>query len=376
MAIQFRASAGPTLGVEWELGLVDRRTGALVSAAGDVVEEARAAPEFTGRVHDELLRNTVELVTGVCRSVPEAVEDLRATRDHVLDILGRHDLELFGAGMHPFARGADQTVTEGPRYAALMERTRWWGRQMVIFGVHVHVGITSAHKVLPVLNGLLRWFPHLQALSASSPFWNGEDTGYASNRSLVFQQLPTAGLPFQFDVWSQFESYVDDLLTTGVVHELKEVRWDVRPAPHLGTVEVRICDSLPTLEEVAAVTALTHCLVVDLDRRLDEGIEVVRLPPWHVQENKWRSARYGLDMDVIVDAGNKQRSLREDLLDELDRLTPVARRLGCERELASIEGLLAHGVSYERQRALVRQNGGDLRAVPSALARELRTGLG
>ena len=123
--------------------------------------------------------------------------------------------------------------------------------------------------MLPILNGLLRWFPHLQALSASSPFWGGADTGYASNRALMFQQLPTAGLPFQFDTWPQFEAYVGDMLATGVISEFNEIRWDIRPSPALGTIEVRICDGLPTLEEVAAIAALTHCLVVDLDRLLD-----------------------------------------------------------------------------------------------------------
>jgi len=170
---------------------------------------------------------------------------------------------------------------------------------MVIFGVYVHVGVDSAGKVLPILNGLLRWFPRLQALSASSPFWSGADTGYASNRALMFQQLPTAGLPFQFDTWPQFEAYVGDMLATGVISEFKEIRWDIRPSPALGTVEIRICDGLPTLDEVAAIAALTQCLVVDLNRRLEAG---QALPPWHVQENKWRAARYGLDAQVILDA--------------------------------------------------------------------------
>jgi len=188
-------------------------------------------------------------------------------------------LENFSAGTHPFARWYDQEISEGERYATLIERTQWWGRHMLLFGVHVHVGVDSVGKVLPILNGLLRWFPHLQALSASSPFWGGADTGYASNRALMFQQLPTAGLPFQFDTWPQFEAYVGDMLATGVISEFKEIRWDIRPSPALGTIEVRVCDGLPTLEEVAAIAALTHCLVVDLDRRLEAGEALPTLPP-------------------------------------------------------------------------------------------------
>ena len=269
MVVDFRPSRRPTLGVEWELGLVDACTGDLVSAAAEVVEEARAGISAgESRVHRELLRNTVELVTGICESVPEAAADLRESRDVVRRVAWQRGLEIFSAGTHPFARWYDQEVSEGERYAALIERTQWWGRHMLIFGVHVHVGVDSVGKVLPILNGLLRWFPHLQALSASSPFWGGVDTGYASNRALMFQQLPTAGLPFQFGTWAQFEAYVGDMLATGVISEFKEIRWDIRPSPALGTIEVRVFDGLPTLEEVAAVAALTHCLVVDLDRRL------------------------------------------------------------------------------------------------------------
>ena len=376
MVVDFRPSPRPTLGVEWELGLVDARTGDLVSAAAEVVEEARdRMPRGESRVHREFLSNTVELVTGICESVPQAVADLRETRDVVRRVAGQRGLEIFSAGTHPFARWYDQKVSEGERYATLVERTQWWGRHMLIFGVHVHVGVDSVGKILPILNGLLRWFPHLQAVSASSPFWGGADTGYASNRALMFQQLPTAGLPFQFDTWPQFEAYVSDMLATGVISEFKEIRWDIRPSPALGTIEVRVCDGLPTLEEVAGVAALTHCLVVDLDRRLTAGETLPILPPWHVQENKWRSARYGLDAEVILDAANHERLVTDDLYDLLNQLEPVAARLGCAAELASLSGVLAAGASYQRQRAVAARAGGDLWAVVDSLVREMREGL-
>jgi glutamate---cysteine ligase / carboxylate-amine ligase len=376
MVVDFRPSSRPTLGVEWELGLVDARTGDLVSAAAEVVEEARGGiSEGESRVHQELLRNTVELVTGICESVPQAVDDLRESRDAVRRAARQRGLEIFSAGTHPFARWYDQEVTEGERYATLIDRTQWWGRHMLLFGVHVHVGVDSVGKVLPILNALLRWFAHLQALSASSPFWGGSDTGYASNRALMFQQLPTAGLPFQFDTWPQFEAYVGDMLATGVISEFKEIRWDIRPSPALGTIEVRVCDGLPTLEEVAAIAALTHCLVVDLDGRLEAGEALPALPPWHVQENKWRAARYGLDAEVILDAENRERLVTDDLYDLLNRLEPVAARLGCSAGLASVSDLMTAGASYQRQRAVAARAGGDLWAVVDSLVREMRDGL-
>jgi carboxylate-amine ligase len=380
--------------VEWELALVDRVTGDLVNVAEEVMAGIAAAgasttparrpgpahpwkPRRSGgpKIHPELLLNTIEVVTGVCSDVPEAMADLTeglATVRAVTDPMG---IDVFSAGSHPFAEWRAQRVSEGERYATLIDRTQWWGRQMIIYGLHVHVGVTSAHKVLAILNAMLAYYPHLLALSASSPFWAGHDTGYASNRALMFQQLPTAGLPFQFAAWPQFEAYIDDMFTTGVVDEIKEIRWDLRPSPALGTLETRICDGPPTAFEVAALTALTHCLVVDLDRRLDSGGLPPDLPPWHVQENKWRAARYGLEAIVILDARNRERLVTEDLADLLERLAPVARSLGCEAELASCWEIVASGSSAQRQRAVAAAHSGDLRAVVASLVGEMRSGL-
>ena len=371
--IDFHPSTGPTLGVEWELALVDGDTLDLVPRADDVMPVLAANEHISAPFHRELLSNTVEIVTEVCRDVPEVTADLDRSLTALREVTGPLGLELLCAGTHPFARWQSQEVSEGERYATLIDRTRWWGRQMVIYGVHVHVGITDVRRVLPILDGLLPFTPHLQALSASSPFWVGEETGYASNRAQMFQQLPTAGLPFQFSEWSEYERYVNDLLVTGVIDELKEVRWDIRPAPHLGTLEVRVCDGIPTLRELAAITALVQCLVVWLDDRLTDGGTLRTLPPWHVQENKWRAARYGMDAIIICDDRNRERLVTEDLTDLLDRLAPIARRLGCEQELSDVELIVRHGASYQRQLA-VAQAEGNLTAVARSLVDEMHGG--
>ena len=152
---------------------------------------------------------------------------------------------------------------------------------------------------------------------------------------------------------------------------MSDIRWDLRPAPRLGTLENRVCDGMSDLAEVAAVTALVHCLVVDLDTRLAAGETLPTLPPWQVQENKWRAARYGLDAIVILDDSNRERLVTEDLDDLLERLTPVARRLGCESELRTVADIPRRGASYQRQRAVARESGGDLVAVVDALVAEL-----
>jgi carboxylate-amine ligase len=373
--IDFRGSPEPTLGVEWEFALVDRRTRDLRNDASHLFARARPRLRDPSRLHQEMLRNTVEVVTAVCHTVPEAMASLRETLAAVVPAADELGLDLFGGGTHPFASWTAQELTEGHRYAELINRTQWWGRQMLIWGVHVHVGMPERSRVMPVLSALLNYYPHLQALSASSPIWAGVDTGYASNRALMFQQLPTAGLPFQFATWAEFERFASDQLTTGVIEDLSEIRWDLRPACHLGTLENRVCDGISTVEDLAALTALMHCLVVDLDTRLAAGETLPTLPPWHVQENKWRAARYGLDAIVIVNAASDERLVTDDLADLLVRLEPVAERLGCSAELASVGEIPARGASYQRQRAVAERTGGDLVAVVDSVVRELRGGL-
>jgi len=374
--IDFRGSPEPTIGVEWELALVDRTSRDLANTAADLFAAAGPRLADPSRLHKELLRNTVEVVTGVCRTVGEAVEDLRRTLEVVVPVADSLGVDLYGGGTHPFSSWTRQQLTEGHRYEELINRTQWWGRQMLIWGVHVHVGLPSRDRVMPVLSSLLNHYPHLLALSASSPIWAGVDTGYASNRALMFQQLPTAGLPFQFERWSEFEAFASDQLVTGVIDELTEIRWDVRPASHLGTLENRICDGVSDFDDLAALVALMQCLVVDLDTRAAAGERLPTMPPWHVQENKWRAARYGLDAIVVLDAGCRERLVTDDLTDLLARLAPVADRLGCSAELASVADIPRRGASYQRQRAVAERTGGDLVAVVDSVVRELRAGLG
>ncbi len=373
--IDFHGSPEPTLGVEWEFALVDKRSRDLANTASDLLALAAERLPAPERLHEELLRNTVEVVTGICHTVDEAVTELRTTLQGLVPLADELGVDLFGGGTHPFASWTAQQLTAGHRYEELINRTQWWGRQMLIWGVHVHVGLPERDRVMPVLSALLNYYPHLQALSASSPIWAGVDTGYASNRALMFQQLPTAGLPFQFQTWAEFESYAHDQLTTGVVDGLSEIRWDVRPAAHLGTLENRVCDGVSSFADLSGLVALMHCLVIDLDTRLAAGETLPTMPPWHVQENKWRTARYGLDAIIILDGASNERLVTDDLDDLLERLLPVARRLGCEAELRSVADIPARGASYQRQRAVAARTDGDLVAVVDSVVRELREGL-
>ncbi len=231
VAIDYAGSARPTLGVEWEFALVDRSTRDLSNTASELFDRVRDSIGEQPNLHKELLRNTVEVVTGVCDTTAGAMADLTDTLRLVTPVARELGVDLYSAGTHPFAEWSTQLLTPGDRYEELIARTQWWGRQMLIWGVHVHVGVADRDHVMPIVSSLLNHFPHLQALSASSPMWSGTDTGYASNRAMMFQQLPTAGLPFQFETWEEYEGFVAANLRTGVIDYLSDIRWDVRPSP-------------------------------------------------------------------------------------------------------------------------------------------------
>ncbi len=372
--IPFSSSQRSTLGVEWELALVDKDSGDLRQVAQTILDALSPDGSQHPHVRQELLLNTVEIVTGVCNTVAEAGEDLQRSIELLHTLADPLRVELMCAGTHPFARWNNQKVTDKERYATLIDRTQWWGRQMLIYGIHVHVGVEDRNKVLPISRALLSYLGHIQSLSASSPFWGGKDTAYASNRALMFQQLPTAGLPTNFDEWSQLEQYVDDMVKVGVIDEFNEIRWDVRPSPHYGTIEARIADGASNLTEVLALAALTQCLVEHFSTLLDEGKPLPRMQPWFVQENKWRSARYGMDAILILDESGREDLVSDDLLRLLRELEPTAARLGCETELDYVRVILRKGASYQRQRAVARRNGGDLGQVVSHLVKEFREG--
>ena len=353
-SLPFASSARSTLGVEWELALIDRDSLDLRQCAEEILQKVGPDPH----VHGEMMLNTIELVSGARRTVAECMEDIALAFDRVL----------------PVTDPLVQKVTNAERYARLVDRTRLWGHQMLIFGTHVHVGVEDRAKVLPILKALLTRTAHLQCLSASSPFWAGEDTGYADNRAMMFQQLPTAGAPEQFSTWEQLESYTGDLVHTGVIEDFTEIRWDVRPSPRLGTIEVRACDAATNLTELAGIAALTQCLVESFSRTLDRGEDLDTMPDWYVAENKWRSARYGMDAILIVNSAGEEELVGNTVERMLTELAPVAEDLGCAAELDSVRATLEAGASYQRQIAAVGAYGGQREAAVRLLLAETRAG--
>jgi carboxylate-amine ligase len=372
--IQFNASERSSLGVEVELEIVDRHSRELASAATSILDELGAG--HPGGEHPkakhELFECTVEIITGICATVAEARDDLQGTLKEVAGAAERRGLALMCSGTHPFSDWHAQEVSPDPRYHRLVDEMQWLARRMQIFGVHFHVGVRSAEKSIAIANALTAYIPHFLALSASSPYWQGRDTGLASSRSKVFENLPTAGLPYRMDGWQEFEEFMDTLVTAQAITSIREVWWDIRPHPDFGTVELRICDGIPTLGEVAGLAALAQSLVEWLDSRVDAG-EALPVPrEWTVRVNKWRAARYGIEAEIIGDDQGTRVPLVQSVRRLVEDLSPVAARLGCLDELQSNLGLLETGPSYLRQRRVLAA-GGSYPDVVDSLVRELET---
>ncbi len=371
--IEFRSSATSSLGVEMELEIVDAGSRELNAAASEVLEVMGLGhpDDRHPKAKHELFESTVEIITGICSTVAEARADLEVTLAELRRHTDPRGLELLCSGTHPFSDWADQKVSPDPRYHELLEEMQWLGRRLQIFGIHVHVGVRSPEKAIAIANALASYIPHFLGLSASSPFWMGQDTGLASARSKIFEALPTAGLPYQLAGWPEFETFMTTLVSARAISSIREVWWDIRPHPNFGTVELRICDGLPTMSEVAAVAAVSQCLVEWMNGLYDRGRELRTHRGWIIRENKWRAARYGMEAQIIIDDDGHLVALKDAVADLVTELTPVAERLGCAGELHHAL-VMVERPSYLRQRE-VAAGGGSLVDVVDSLVAELRT---
>jgi len=371
VAIAWTPSSGPTLGIEWEVQLIDAQTRMLRQDAGLVLAGLRGLQESGEhpKLRHELMQSTVEVVTGICGTVAEAKADLAMTVKELQRTAEPHGIVLAGAGTHPLSDWRDAKMAPSQRYSELVEQLQWPARRLQTMATHVHVGLRDADRAMPIVNALAAYLPHLLGLTASSPYWSGIDTGLASCRSVVFGALPNTGPPPGLRDWKSFEDYMDTQLRAGTIRTIKEVWWDVRPHPDFGTIETRIADAVPTFREVGMLAAIVQCLVQLFDTQLDRGYQLPRRPSWVTRDNKWRATRYGLDAVVITDHSGATAPLRDEVFELLRDLEPVAWRLGCVEELAVASEVLEYGASSDRQRAAHAADA-DLTSVVDALVTE------
>ncbi|MBT6870107.1 MAG: glutamate--cysteine ligase [Candidatus Marinimicrobia bacterium] len=351
--IFFNSSPKPTIGVEVELQILDNETFELASGAGDILSE------FQDNLHvkEELLDSIIEINTGVCKNVSEVISDLTEYIQKASIVAEKKGYSLASIATHPFSKWKDQSVTKSERYLHFLDRMQWPLRRLLITGVHVHVGVESGEKAIAICNGLTRYIPMMIGLSANSPFFGGEQTGLASTRTKIFEGLPTAGLPPLLKNYSEFQKLMRTLQKAKSIDSIREVWWDVRPHPGFGTVEIRVFDSVPSIPEMANLAALTQCLVVAISEHYDEGSQPPLLDSWVLRENKWRSTRYGLDADLIIDEMGHQQSLKSFIFETLDKLMPIAKTLECESQLNALAEIAENNTApYQRQIRAYEQN--------------------
>ena len=339
-----------TMGIEEEYLLVDKETLALAEAPDALMEDCVAA--LGGQVSPEFLRCQVEVGTRVCKTIGEARDDLKRLRSTVSEIAGKHGLAPLAVSCHPTADWKDQHHTDKERYNALRHDLGGVARRMLISGMHVHVGIEDDELRIDLMNQASYFLPHLLALSCSSPFWQGQDTGLASYRLTVFDNLPRTGLPPRLESHSAYTRAVAAIVATGAIEDATKIWWDLRPSDRFPTLETRICDMNPRLEHTLTIAAMIQCLMRMLWRLKSLNQRWRIYDHFLVGENRWRAQRYGATKGLI-DFGRGEVVPFADLMDELTALlAPDADILGCSAELEGVREILASGTSSERQRGV------------------------
>lgn len=366
--LQFQSHGFLTLGVELELQLIDWRTKDLCPAAPRILA---AFGGETDRVKPEIFQSMLEICTGVCGSVDEVAADLGATRARLLQVCEELGVDVVGAGTHPFARSEARLIYPSERYRLLIDRNQFIARRLAIFGLHVHVGVKDGDQAMAISNGLVGYLAHLLALSASSPFLEGQDTGLCSARSTIFESQPTAGTPQTFGSWAAFADFSQRAQRGGSIGSLKDLWWDLRPNPGFGTIEIRICDGSARLGDTLGLVALVQSLVAHLAARLEAGEPLPAPSPWRLRDNKWRATRWGLDAQLLLDEEGQVSPLRDQVRELLDTVGPQAQALGSAGYLDNLRRVLTTGGSVARQRAVYDQTR-SFGTVVEALAREWR----
>lgn len=367
--LKFTKSEPLTLGVEVELQIVDRETNALAPAAGKLI----AASPAGRSVKAEIFQSMIEVNSGVCRTAADAERDLRATTKPLLALARARGLRFIATGTHPFERFSDRLPFPAKRYHDLLARNQWIARRLLVFGLHVHVGMPDGETCIAVQNELLHDLAMLLAVSTSSPFWQGNATGLASSRITVFEAMPTAAMPALVGDWAEFCSVVDALKRSRAIKSLKDLWWDIRPSPKFGTLEIRVCDGLATIRETCVVVALAHGLARRAAARVSAGSGRLYPPGWRIRENKWRASRHGMNADLVVADDGTSVPVREWLGQTLDDLEGGGFLVGSEPYVGALRALAAGALtSADRQLALFAETK-DLNAVARSLAEEFET---
>lgn len=361
-----------TVGIEEEYQIIDPESRELTSYITQFLNEGSFLVER--ELKAEFLQSQVELGTAVCQNIADLHEELAQQRGTIIHLAQQRGLKIISAGTHPFSHWIKQEVTPKARYYGLLDEMQMLARRLLIFGMHVHIGIEDRDFAIDCMNVMRYMVPHIAALATSSPFWMGRDTGLKSYRAVLFSDLPRTGLPDYFPDWHTFEQFVNSLVNTGCIPDGSKIWWDVRPHFTYPTLEFRMCDACTTIDEAIAIAALLQAVVAwlwDLRQR-NLTFRIYRRDL--IEENRWRAIRYGLD-GQLIDWGKEQEKPARWLIRELLRLVdPYVEQLGSREFIEPIYSILEHGTSADRQLRVFRENNGDMKAVVDHLIAETQRG--
>ncbi|MCD9185373.1 MAG: carboxylate-amine ligase [Pyrinomonadaceae bacterium] len=344
-----------TLGIEEEFQIVDPHTRELKSHVSEILDEGKML--LGEQVKPEMIQSMIEVGTGICANIQEAREDITKLRYIISSLARNKGLEIIAASTHPFSKWSEQKIFEDERYEVIVEELKMVARSLLIFGLHVHVGIESLERRIQIMNAARYFLPHVLALTTSSPFWLGHETGLKSYRSEVFKKFPRTDIPDHFESYSQYENYVNLLISMNCIDNAKKIYWDLRPHPFFPTLEFRICDIPTRVDDTIAVAALFQAIVAKLHVMIDKNWGFRLYHRRLIQENKWRAIRYGLDGNLL-DLGKQKEVPARDLIRELlDFVDDVVDDLDSRKEIEHINKILERGTSADEQFRVYKELG-------------------
>jgi carboxylate-amine ligase len=362
-----------TIGIEEEFQIVDPETRELRSHIQEILAQGKMI--LKEQVKPEMHQSVVELGTEICRDVADARRQVVRLRRELALLAARDGLLVASAGTHPFSHWMDQLITSGERYATVVNDLQQIARANLIFGLHVHIGIPDREEAIQLMNQARYFLPHIYALSVNSPFWLGQNTGFKAYRHNIFERFPRTGIPDVFESLSEYEDYLELLVTTNCIDNAKKIWWDIRLHPFFDTLEFRICDAQSGVEDTIALAAMMQAVIFKLHKLLRQNTSFRIYRRRVIDENRWRASRYGLD-GKLIDFGRKCEVETRSLIHEiLEFISTEVDELGSLREIGHIERILRGGTGADRQLA-VWERTQDLKAVVDQIVAETNEGLG
>ena len=366
MPSEFKSNKHHTVGVELELQVIDKNTKELATGTTKIIKALNNPPN----VKHELFESVIEINSSPCANISELREDILKHVKSLHECASKLGFQITMAGTHPTSNWAFQEISPIKRYQEIIDRIQMPVKRMLIFGFHVHVGVGSGDEAIVINNALMDYIPHLLAVSCSSPYWVKRDSGMESYRVKIMETLPTTGLPFNLHSYEEYIDLVNVLKKAGTIKSIREIWWDVRPHPDFGTIEVRVCDAMPLLEDVISVTAFIQSLVAHLAKMYRRRDEIGHLPSFLIRENKWRAARYGADANLIMDSIGTTIKMKDAVQKLINELEPTAVELKADKELKNLMQVFSRGTSSKRQRNVFKESDGSWSAVIDSLINE------